>query len=435
VALVRTLVLPASGRATSRGERIGLSIATQRVHAVLIRRDTIVWRDSVSLDIPPLLSPAVNSLLSRCPCRSQRARRRVTVAVGMAFAQVKRLVGLPRLGRADLQKLVDVGVSRFFVTAAPVVVAPVRLTGDGVVWAAILDRGALHEAQVGAEAAGCRIGSFVPAVAVLGGAAASRTVRWVDSSQYAELEYDDEGRLTGLSRGLATSTDDAVLSASQTLAALGSDAAVYAAAYAAACASAGQHLSVRTARRGNRGQVAAWRVATAATMCAVAMAVALWFPVMRARRDAAQSRTALATLGAKYRTAVSMERDIAAIDAQVHEVAEFINARSSATPLLRSLSEVLPAGVSLVTFRLDTTVANVVVLAPHAAALLPLLDKQPGISGAEILGAVSRELIAGRDLERASFRFRVNRTLHTAREDARPAPGAPSEAIARSERP
>jgi len=432
---VRTLALRASGRTTPRGERIGLSIATQRVHAVLIRRDTIVWRDSVSLEIPPLLSPAVESLLSRCPCRSQRARRRVSVAVGMAFAQVQRLVGLPLLGRADLQKLVDVGVSRFFVTAAPVVVAPVRLSGDGAVWAAILDRGVLDEAHVGAAGAGYRIGSFVPAVAVLGRASAARTVRWVDGSQYAELEYDADGRLTGLSRGLAGPTEGAMLVASPTLAALGSDAAMYAAAYAAACASGGQHLSVRTARRGNRGHVAAWRVATAATACVAALMVALWLPVMRARRDGAQSRAALAALGAKYRTALSMERDIAAIDAQVYELAEFINARSSATTLLRSLSKVLPAGVSLVTFRLDTTVANVVVLGPHAAALLPLLDKQPGISGAEILGAVSRELIAGHELERASFRFRVNRTLHTAPEDARPASGTASEAIARGARP
>jgi len=79
--------------------------------------------------------------------------------------------------------------------------------------------------------------------------------------------------------------------------------------------------------------------------------------------------------------------------------------RGRITLLLGAFSRVLPESTAIVELRIDSTGGSFTALSPHAADILPQLAGIDGATSARIAGTITRENVAGAQLERATFRF------------------------------
>jgi hypothetical protein len=110
----------------------------------------------------------------------------------------------------------------------------------------------------------------------------------------------------------------------------------------------------------------------------------------------------------RRRAASDTERELERVTQALAEAAAFDADRYSPTLLLADLTAALPQGSAVVAFTADTANGSVVALAPRAAAVVQPLEKVPGIVAPEIVGPVTREALAGRDLERVTIRFGID---------------------------
>ena len=67
----------------------------------------------------------------------------------------------------------------------------------------------------------------------------------------------------------------------------------------------------------------------------------------------------------------------------------------------------MPAGSALVSLRVDSAEGTLVVIADHAAGVVPSLEREAGLVHPAIVGPVMRETVNGVELERAAIQFRL----------------------------
>lgn len=115
------------------------------------------------------------------------------------------------------------------------------------------------------------------------------------------------------------------------------------------------------------------------------------------------------------------EREVKKVSDALGEVAAFDASRNSTTRALADLTRALPEESALVTLRLAGESGSLVALAPRAAAVLGALENVRGVESAEIVGPVTREVVAGKAIERLTVRFRIGRDAR--KYDARPPAG------------
>jgi hypothetical protein len=344
-------------------KRIGISILGSELCATLAAGGEVEWCDQESFGEVDTLAESLGRVLARVPPPARGAR--VSIAFGREWVQVRRLGGLPNVGTVRLlTQLVRENERSFFLwKGAPSVIPEVDMRSNGDVWGAAFDRRALEAIEQAARLAHMTVCRAIPA-SCLGPAAASSSA--ADADALAVAAALAPRRLALVWR-------------------LGPDAG-------------------RTLRRAR-----AVRVGVAIAFAA-ALAFAALGPGMRAdriaraaARELARYRTVGDTLARTQLELQRVSRRLARIDAFQHE-------RGQLTRLLASLSESTPDSTAMLTLRLDSAEGTLTVIAPRVSDVLPALNEVHGAFSPRIVGSITREVVGGVEVERASIRFRRSPT-------------------------
>lgn len=387
---------------------LGIGVGAERIRAVVLRAGRVAAATEAELAPGESLQDAVAALVRSAPLPRLR-RPRVVVALGPSLSQTRRLTGLPSLEDPRLlEQVVREGAGKFFLrNGVPLATTGVRPLGAGSAWAAALDERTVRQVEAGCRAAGVRAERFVPAVAVLARALSGDEIAWPDGPVVAEVRFQG-GELESVRRVPAESATAAdPPSALPALARLGEQGWRFADAYGAAALPQWEPLVLRTSG-GAPGSVPRWRLAVAGGALAAALAFAAAAPALRAMtaEDAAVAR--VAAVQERRRAAAEIERELERVTAALGEGAAFAANLYSPTLLLADLTAALPAGSALVAFRVDSAGGSLVALAPRAAAVVQPLERVPGVVAPEIVGPVTREHSAGREIERVGIRFGID---------------------------
>ena len=387
-------------------------MASERVCAVAVRDERILWAIEAERHPDEPLGAAIATLLTQAPLR-RWPRPRVVVAIGPSEAQTKRLAGLPPLSDTRaLAQLVREGVGRFFLkNRVPLVTSGVRLVEPGRVWAAAFEQLAVGEVESACRAARLAVRAVVPTAVVLGRALAGERATWRDGALSLELTFSS-GTLIAVRRSAAVreTSADATPTPVPALATLGARAMSFADAYGAALLPRDEAIALRGGAGALASLPAARRIQIAACVLALTLAASLLAPGLAARRTEHIARMNLASLARTRREVAIEERELARMTGALAEVSAFDSTRLVTTTLLTNVSRALPEGSALVTFRVDSAGGNVVALGPRAAQVLSALEHVPGLGAPEMVGPVTREIADGREVERVTIRFRAAST-------------------------
>jgi hypothetical protein len=390
---------------------IGLGIGRDGVRAVALRAGRIAWALERARAEEPL-ARTIEQVLADAPI-ARWPRTRVIAAVGPAHAQTKRLVGLPPV--SDTSRLGDVvreSASRFFLRNGVPLVTTWRPSADGMPWAAAVEQPVLEAIERACRARRVKLAAIVPTVSVLGSSADEATgaerIAWTDGELCVELAFE-AGELVAARRASGASSLTAVGSRHFAgLDVLGPDGSRFADALGAARARPDAVLAWRGGGDSQARTVAGWRLALAAIATIMAGVASLAAPGVAARVAERAAMARLTALAPVRRDVTFAEREFAKLTAGLSEVAAFDAPRYPMAPLLADFARVLPDESALVTLRVVRDAGNLVVLTPRAAVVLTKLETVPGIESAEIIGPVTREVLAGKTLERVTIRFRVS---------------------------
>jgi hypothetical protein len=389
---------------------VGLGIGRHAVRAVALRRGRIIWAaergrgdESLATTIQQLLTDAP---LPRWP------RAQVIAAVGPSYAQTKRLIGLPALSDASrLDDVVRESASRFFLRNGVPLVTAVRLQATEPALGAAVEQPVLEAIEQACRGRRVRLVAVVPAVAVVGLAAdrqpGETRVTWLDGDLAMAITMQG-GAQVAVRRAAARETE-AAPPLSSALDCLGPDAWRFADALGAARTQPAQVLSWRRDYvHARRRSISRGHVVAGAAAAIIAGASVLVAPGVAARAAEHEARARLASLAMVRREVAVAERELAKLTVALREVAAFDTARYSVTRLIGDLTGALPDESALVTVRLARHTGSLVALTPRAAAVLVRLEGVRGIGAAEIVGPVTREVVAGKTLERVTIRFGVD---------------------------
>lgn len=386
---------------------LGLAIANDRVRAVAVRAERVVWFGEAELESHDRIADVVAKLLSAA-LRGRMRRPSVVVAIGPSFTQTRVIGGLPPMKDTTvLARIIREGTSRFFLqNGIPLVTGNVRVIEPGRVWASAFDEPVVNAAIAGCRAARFRVRAVVPTTAVLGAAFEVDQLLWGDGPVHAEIEIAHGDVIAVRRRPHVLAEDHAYPSTREALSKIGVDAWRFADAYGAAVRASNPPLALKPGRGDFApSEVPRWRLGVAAMLALGASVVALAAPgfVAQARARAAEAR--LAELAEARSVAVVAETQLARFTTVLNEVAAFDAERRSITMLLADITRVLPDGNAIVTFRVDSAGGTIVAVAPRAAGVVAALEDVPGIVSPQIVGPVTRERVGERELERITVRF------------------------------
>lgn len=386
--------------------RVGLGVRTNSVSIVAVDGDDIVWAGAGSFDSVDELESIVVDLLKQVP-RPRWRRAGAVAAVSPSRCQTRPIVGLPPVRDAAMAAgLVRENAGRFFLcNGVPLTTASTVVASDGTWWSAAFEEPVLGVIRSACAKSGIKVEAFVPAIAILAGAISSKEIVWRDGD-VTMLSRFDRGRLVECRRINREASADSVPFA-RALDAFGAEASVYVDAYAAAVRKPLRDIpSVPGTTDAERNATPRWRLVVATVSTCIAATAALAGPPLQARYAADQAQRETASLERTARQALTDEADLARFRGALAEFSGL--AGSSARPVTRLLSTLassLPDSSALVSVRVDTATAQVVVLAPRAATVLARLERSPLIANPRIVGPITREKVGGRDAERVTVRF------------------------------
>ena len=338
---------------------MGILVDAACVSAVAVRRGRIVWAAESHYAEPSELAQVLGALAAERP----RGAREASVALAEGVARVKTVEGLPRLKRRDLVAHVRLNSRRYFLQNG------VPLVTD-----------AMPLRQAGALLAGAPV-PLVEAV-VAGLAAAGIACRSITPAELLPTTSVTLPLPEGLSDGAR-------------------------AAFRIASAPPGTlSLMPEQARaRQARDRVASirrWAAAAAAAivLCAAGWTVGQWRLRTRAEQELEQLKPSL-------HAALSARRDLEATDHALGLMAAMESGSARRGRFLAELTRALPDSAFVVSLRLDPDGAGSLSgYAPRAAAIVARLERAGLVRRAALEGPVTREVVAGRELERFALRFR-----------------------------
>lgn len=162
-------------------------------------------------------------------------------------------------------------------------------------------------------------------------------------------------------------------------------------------------LDVTRAARRKKAEHAIRQWAFAA-VASVVLAAATWAYSLRHQGERAEAE--LLALKPSLDLALAVRRDIDAADQALGVISAAQAHRSRDARFLARIAEALPDSAFIVSIHLDPGgVSSMSGYAPRAAAVAALLERRHLITQPIFEGAVSREVMAGRDLERFAIRF------------------------------
>lgn len=371
--------------------RLGLSLCDGVVRGVLLRGTIVLWTDHEALGATPSEARAsVRALLSRCP-RSWRTD--VVVALGPAAAPYKLLDGFADAAdAATLTAAMGANLDRFFIGAQRArLVAPARRTAHGW-WAWTVDADVCVCMTEECRRVGLRLRGFVPSAAILGGVRPNGTLDIRDGSHGIRVVLVSGETISV--RPLRPNSSAAPEQSHALITDQFEDARA-AALLQLPCPSLWDpHAAGRSRMR---------------TIARRALLVAVVVPAIAVSCAAPELRAVAESLGTSGLSArESHAAAFASSQLQQHRqsreaidsIISFVDSRRSLLALIADLSGRLPEGSAILTLRVDARGASIVALAPPGIALLPLLGDVGGVASAQPVGAVTREVIQGREFQR-----------------------------------
>jgi hypothetical protein len=403
----RTQKAPFAPAGASRWLRLGVGISRDSVRAVLVSEGDVLWHAERAVTAEHGLDAALDELIGAAPLTRWR-RPRVMAAVGPVSAQARLLTGLPPVDARALRDLVRESAGRFFLrNGVPLVTTGVRLKGKGEGWAGAIERPIVDALDAACQRHQLRLSAVLPAIVAVGHGLQEETVEWTDGDVRARLATA-HGLVHSISRTIADrETSAAAPMMAPALAALGADGWRYADAYGAALSSPNDAMAYKPVRSWHTdGRIPRWRWILALSALALMTALALTLPALLASRRAERATQTLARLAAQRRSAIAAETSVDQMARAVATVSEFERSRRSQTALLAAITRALPERSAIVMLRSDSVGVTLVALAPRAALLLSRLEHVPGLSGASVVGPVTREVAGTVEVERVTLRSR-----------------------------
>ncbi|MDB4913036.1 MAG: hypothetical protein JWM95_680 [Gemmatimonadetes bacterium] len=392
---------------------IGLAVSRSALRVVALRRGHIVWTHMVARSRDASLSADIERLLAERPAMVRR-RARLVAAVGAAESQLRPLAGLPSVKRTELDAMIAQNVDRFFVQGSgrQRISAP-QIGDENDVWVAAVPEDVVAEIAKACHATGIVCDGVVPVAAVLHhltSGDADADVLWEDDGIRLRVAYR-AGRPKTVIRERAEGGD--VNSATTSLDLRSDVDPSFAAALAATRVRRGDAfvIAVNTRdvvqRARARVRMSAW-----IAIAVAGLIVAAWVPGAQSEMRAARAHAGIAKLARKEHELRAAERELARATVTINAINAFEASRRSATVLLGELALALPDSTAITTLRVDSTSGALTVLTVHAPATLDAMAGIPGIAHPQLAGSITREMSAGRELERASIRFTLAPLRH-----------------------
>jgi hypothetical protein len=391
-------------------KHICIAVGAAGVHALWVQSGALRWYAQAPLPDRDHLEAALCTMLSAAP--RGRSRARATVVLSPRWVQTRQLQGLPAVASArTAAQLVRENEQSFFLWHGRPAMIVAQFARDRAAWAAAFDADCLDAVVRAARAARLRVVQIAPAVAAIAAAFPNERIVWPDGEDAFAIQGTLDG-LADLRRVTAGATTECA-PLPDLLRPIGACAYGYIPALAAAQAPHRLPLGWRPcadpARLRRRRSIAN---AAACIALAAATAAAAAAPSFRASLSARASERQLQGLAATRRDLASAQAELRRVSDGLDHAARFAAERGGITRLLATLSGAAPESTAILDIRVDSVEGSFTAIAPHVADLLPVLTTAEGIDAPQIIGPVSRQIIAGARLERASFRFRRPRAAH-----------------------
>lgn len=386
--------------------RLGVSIHSGEVRALLVQRGVVRWHASVPCEFSAATAVEVfASLLATLPKRL--GIRRATVAIGPAWCQVKHIEGLPAVrDLAMLTRLLHENSMSFFLrNLGRLAVSDIVRFADGTLWASAFDQEIAMSAIEALKRYRFANACVVPSVTAVAGLAPAGVHVWRDGEHTMELTVDEHRLLRRVRRA---SSDDETQppTLSDPLAKLGNDSWVSAAAFGAATTKPAP-FAWRPAPDPRRvARAARVRVSIGALLATAASVAVLVAPSVRAAQTVRDGSAVMKALRATQTEVARAQGELRRIASTLDRVEQFREQRGKTTMLLGAISQALPESTALVTLRIDSLDGNFIALTPHASDILPQLVSVTEMLQPRIVGSLTKEMLGAAQLERATVRFK-----------------------------
>jgi hypothetical protein len=388
--------------------RLGLGVSSMRVSAVVMDRERIIWAANHVREEATPLRETIRALLAEYPGKGfahRWARPRVTVAIGAAAAQLKRVSGIS--DAASSEGLPRDHLSRFFlVNGVPVSPSGIRWVDAHTGWVAAVDAPVITEVRDGCRDGHWRLHGVVPTAVALERAVEESRFAVADGDIVTDISFAG-GRLDSARRimrsGGADLRQPRLVSA---LRALGESGSVVADAFGAAHIAKDEPLAISDDAGAARAAPSRARTLRAGSACVLAIIMATFAPAFLAARQGAAARVRLVALGPQLRATLDSQRLLARTTAALASFTAFEQSRQPVTILLSDITRALPAKSALLEFQVDSSGAGTLVaLAPRAAQVVGALERVPGVTSPAIVGPVTQDAVGGHSLDRVTVRF------------------------------
>ena len=378
---------------------VGIAVAADAVRAVELSRGIVTWKNIVPLSDEHTLERTLGVLLAKLP-RRRFLRRRAIAVVGPSRAQVRRIYGLPAVPNPRLRAaIVQQTTARHFLqNGVPLVTTGLQPSPEEAPWAGAIEEPVVHAIATACRARRLPLLAVAPTATVLRYAFTAGQIIWQEGDLCLVITTDGRS-LQDYRRVLADTLSPADRTSAATLQrALQRlpDGAAFADAYSAAVAADTRHddgLIVRPKRVRGAASVSMprWRLALAATGCALTLFLCALTPGLVATVRQREATRQLRVLAAGSRAAVDGQRALKTRARLLAELTAFERSALSPTLFLASLTRAIEPPTMLVAVRYDSAAGLITALTPSAITLLVMLDSVPEIAAPTITGAVTPE--------------------------------------------
>lgn len=389
--------------------RIGLAIGRDGVRAVMTRGPRAVWAGEMPLGSNEELQTTISALLATAP-RPRWSRPVVQAAIGPHGAQTRRVVGLPELADEDaLAAVVREAIGTYFLkNGVPLLTTHVRPLDPGAVMVAAIDRPYVDAIRAACKARGWRIGPIAPTAVALTHSISEPQFHWTDGALTMEISRTDAGTLEAVRTRPTRAKDanEAPLSPVPALASLGAEAVRFADAFGAAAIDPHEPLVIRPdapelgSRMWPRGTI----IRASALLLLGAAAIGLspfgaqWAGT-RARARVNQVRPG------RWQVVSTSLQQLDRVSAILHQARAFADSRTSLSTFLGELGRSLPDHSAVLEFEWRDPRGAITVVTTNPTAVLAAVRRLPGVTTVALVGSVSRQSVAGQDLQRVTIQF------------------------------
>ena len=390
------------------GMRVGLGVSDGTVRIIGLREGAVVWAAESEWDDAGALECAVITLLTQAP-GPRWPSRRVRAAIGPSHCQTRLIEGLPPLTDARVvTALLKENVSRFFLrNGVPLLTSgAVRGAGD-TWWGTAFEEPTIDALRRAGAQCRVRIEIVAPTIAVIPLVTHASELHWRDGNTTILVQLRD-GRLHRAPR-LAESREQShgLPGSIAALQALGASGDAYLDAYAVALEPSTDRWPALVPGRAERDRpLPRWRLPAATAALGLALLGAALAPGLRARGAALRAERELNRVAPTASAALAEESELRKFEGALAEYGRMRRpAERPMTRFLAQLAALLPDSAALIALRIDGAGGQLSLLGPSIAGVLARLERWALISSPQIVGSITRELVAGQERERATVRF------------------------------